>query len=221
MSEYQRWETRFSAPGYLFGKGPNGFLKSHAKLLKAGQKALAIADGEGRNGGFMAELGLDVLSIDFSPTAQTKAQALAKERGVALRTELADLATWNWSPEAFDVVAAIFFQFCAPDFRAKVFDGIKRTLKPGGLLLLEGYRPKQLEYKTGGPPEVENLYRALYEETFDLNDRVRAVDRKLDFLEENVTLLLDLIQTRTSLGLEMAIVALIVAEIVMALFTGK
>ena len=165
--EYQRWQTRFSAPGYLFGKEPNGFLKSKASLLKRGQKALSIADGEGRNGVFMAEQGLDVLAIDFSPIALEKSQSLAKERGVAIRTELADLATWRWPVDEFDVVAAIFFQFCDPELRARVFANIKRALKPGGLLLLEGYSPKQLEYKTGGPSQVENLYtRELLEQEF-------------------------------------------------------
>ena len=90
MSELQRWETRFSAPDYVFGKAPNAFLKDHAYLLKRGQKALAFADGEGRNGVFLAEQGLDVLSLDFSPKALAKAQALARERGVKLRTEQAD-----------------------------------------------------------------------------------------------------------------------------------
>ena len=35
---------------------------------------------------------------------------------------------------------------------------MKRALKPGGTLLLHGYRPKQLEYGTGGPPHAENMY---------------------------------------------------------------
>ena len=167
MSEYQRWETRFAAPGYLFGTAPNAFLKSKANLLRAGQKALSIADGEGRNGVFLAELGLDVLAVDFAPTALAKARALAIERGVALRIEQADLVTWTWPVGAFDVVVAIFFQFLTPPQRRDVFASIRRALKPGGLLLLEGYRPKQLEYKTGGPSEVENLYtRELLEEAF-------------------------------------------------------
>lgn len=153
MSEYERWETRFSAPGYLFGTWPNAFLKSKADLLKAkqGGKALSVADGEGRNGVFMAECGLDVLSIDFSPTAQAKARKLAKDRGVTLRVEQADLTAWTWPAEAFDVVAGIFLQFLSPAERSAVFAGIARALKPGGLLLIERYGPKQLEYKTGGP----------------------------------------------------------------------
>ena len=167
MSELERWEARFAGLEYHFGTEPNAFLKSKAGLLKPGQKALSIADGEGRNGVFLAERGLDVLAMDFSPTALAKSQALAKQRGVTIRTEQADLDTWRWPIEAFDVVVAIFFQFCAPPLRARVFDGIKRALKPGGLLLMEGYTPKQREYKTGGPSEVENLYtRKLLEESF-------------------------------------------------------
>ena len=167
MSELERWEARFAAPGYHFGTEPNAFLKSKADLLKPGQKALSIADGEGRNGVFLAEQGLDVLAMDFSPKALAKSLALAKERGVTIRTELADLDTWHWPVEAFDVVVAIFFQFCAPPLRTKVFNNIKRALRPGGLLLMEGYSPKQREYKTGGPSEVENLYtRGLLEKSF-------------------------------------------------------
>jgi SAM-dependent methyltransferase len=167
MSEFERWEARFAAPGYHFGTEPNAFLRSKAGLLKRGQKALSIADGEGRNGVFLAEQGLDVLTMDFSPTALAKARALAKDRGVTIRTEQADLDTWQWPAGAFDVVVAIFFQFCAPPLRTRVFDNIKRALKPGGLLLMEGYTPKQRQYKTGGPSEVENLYtRELLEKSF-------------------------------------------------------
>ena len=167
MSELQRWETRFSSPDYVFGKAPNQFLKDHAHLLKRGQKALAFADGEGRNGVFLAEQGLDVLSIDFSPKALAKAQALAKERGVKLRTELADIFNWAWPSGAYDVIVGIFFQFAPPDLRQRVFNNIKKALKSGGLLLIQGYRPEQLAYKTGGPSEVENLYtRKLLEDAF-------------------------------------------------------
>jgi cyclopropane fatty-acyl-phospholipid synthase-like methyltransferase len=177
MSELERWEARFAAPGYVFGTEPNAFLRSKADLLKPGQKALSIADGEGRNGVFLAERGLDVLAMDFSPTALAKARALAKERGVAIRTEQADLDTWRWPVEAFDAVVAIFFQFCAPALRTRVFDNIKRALKPGGLLLMEGYRPEQLKYKTGGPSEVENLYtRELLEKSFSDFSEVEIVE---------------------------------------------
>ncbi|HZP78812.1 MAG TPA: class I SAM-dependent methyltransferase [Pseudolabrys sp.] len=167
QAEFERWQARFAAPGYLFGTAPNAFLKSNAHRLRRGQKALTIADGEGRNGVWLAEQGLDVLALDFSPVAQEKARALAAQRGVTLRVEQADVTQWDWPQAEFDVVAAIFFQFATPEQRARIFAGIKRALKPGGLLLLEGYRPKQLEYKTGGPSDVARLYtRELLENAF-------------------------------------------------------
>ncbi len=166
-SEYERWEQRFSVPDYVFGTEPNAFLKSQAAILPKSGTALAVADGEGRNGVWLAERGLDVLSIDWSPTGQAKTQALAKRRGVSLRTERVDVVQWQWPLAAFDVVAAIFIQFLTPQERTAVFASMCKALKPGGLLLLEGYRPEQLNYKTGGPSQVENLYtRALLEAEF-------------------------------------------------------
>ncbi|MBX9842899.1 MAG: class I SAM-dependent methyltransferase [Xanthobacteraceae bacterium] len=167
MSELERWETRYAAPGYHFGKAPNAFLKGKAHLLKAGQKALSVADGEGRNSVFLAELGLDVRAMDFSPNALAKARALAEERGVTVHFERADLETWTWPAGEFDLVVAIFIQFCPPALRARVFENMKRALKPGGLILMQGYRPEQLKYKTGGPSQVEQLYtRELLEQSF-------------------------------------------------------
>ena len=167
MSELERWQERYATDEYRFGTAPNAFLAAQAKRLPKSGKALALADGEGRNGVFLAERGLDVLSLDFSPNAQAKARKLASARGVTLRTEQADVIGWSYPSDTFDVVAAIFFQFAAPPDRDRIFTGIKRTLKRGGLLLLEGYGPKQLEYKTGGPGKLENLYtREILEKAF-------------------------------------------------------
>jgi cyclopropane fatty-acyl-phospholipid synthase-like methyltransferase len=158
LFENEFWEKRFAEPSYLFGTRPNAFLVSQAHRLKPGQKALALADGEGRNGVFLAEQGLDVLSVDFSPAAQEKARRLAKERGVALRTELADLTERAWEREAYDVIAAIMIQFAASPAREQIFAGAIGALRRGGLFILQGYRPEQLQYKTGGPPEAANMY---------------------------------------------------------------
>jgi cyclopropane fatty-acyl-phospholipid synthase-like methyltransferase len=169
MADDQRnfWNERFAGEDYLFGTAPNAFLYSQRERLKPGMTALAVADGEGRNGVFLASLGLDVLATDFSPVALDKAQRLAAARGVTLKTVCADLAAWDWGAPRFDVVAGIFIQFTPPAERAKMFSKIKHVLKPGGLLLLEGYRPKQLDYGTGGPSQVENLYtRELLEAEF-------------------------------------------------------
>ena len=165
-SEQARWDSRFRAPDYIFGKEPNAFLKAQAHRLPAAGTALSVADGEGRNGVWLAQQGLDVLTIDYAPAALAKAQALAAERGVRLRTEITDVFTWHWPKNAFDVVAAIFI-FAAPDERPAFFAHLKGALKPGGLLLMQGYRPEQLRYRTGGPPDGERmLTRAILEQGF-------------------------------------------------------
>ena len=80
MSEYERWQARFSEPGYAFGKDPNYF------FVRATPAAIRPGIGDcGWRGTQMEfgwpEQGLKVLSIDFSPLAQAKARALAAEKG--------------------------------------------------------------------------------------------------------------------------------------------
>lgn len=152
------WDERYAGEDYHFGTEPNAFLSSQQALLKPGMSCLAVADGEGRNGVWLAQQGLRVLSVEASAVALNKAKKLAQQRGVAIEFEQADLVQWDWGEHRFDVVVAIFIQFTGPAQREQMFASIKRCLKPGGLLLLQGYMPRQLEYKTGGPSQAENLY---------------------------------------------------------------
>ncbi len=152
------WDERYKGDEYHFGTEPNAFLLSQRARLKPGMTCLAVADGEGRNGVWLAEQGLQVLSVDGSGVAVAKARALAARRGVTMQVEQVDLAQWHWPVECFDVVAAIFIQFADPVAREQQFANLKRCLKPGGQLMLQGYTPRQLEYRTGGPSQAENLY---------------------------------------------------------------
>lgn len=154
------WNERFGGAEYFYGTEPNAFLASQAHLLRAGQSVLSVADGEGRNGVWLAEQGLDVLAIDFSEKALEKSRRLAASRGVSLQTELVDVHTWDWGENRFDVIVAIFIQFASSEERPALHLAIQQALKPGGLLLLQGYTPKQLEYRTGGPSNIDNLYTA-------------------------------------------------------------
>jgi SAM-dependent methyltransferase len=184
VSEYQRWETRYAVPEYAFGKAPNYFLASCKSLLPRNGRALAVADGEGRNGVWLAEQGLDVVSIDFSPSAQGKARALAAERGVNVTFEQTDVHTWAYPAAAFDVVAEIFTQFSTPAERALKWSGMRRALKSGGLLIVHGYTPKQLDYGTGGPKELDQLYtRALLEHAFGDFADVKIVEEEREIHE--------------------------------------
>lgn len=161
------WDERYAVDHYVFGEAPNAFLARQGGLLPNSGRALAVADGEGRNGVWLAEQGLSVLSVDGSENAQQKAARLAARRGVTLDLVLADLDTWVWPEGEMDVVAGIFIQFTDPPERDRMFGRMMAALKPGGLLLLEGYRPEQLAYGTGGPSQVEKLYtEALLRQSF-------------------------------------------------------
>src|SRR5258706_1184867 len=138
LSEYERWEGRFGVADYVFGKAPNYFLASCKALLPKSGKALAVADGEARNGVWLAEQGLDVLSIDFSPSAQQKAEALAKERGATIAFERTDVHSWRYPDATFDVVVETFTQFSSPADRSRKWAGMRKTLKPGGLMIVQG-----------------------------------------------------------------------------------
>jgi cyclopropane fatty-acyl-phospholipid synthase-like methyltransferase len=153
------WNQRFAAAEYVYGTEPNAFLVSQQKYLQPGMRALAVADGEGRNGVWLAQQGLDVLSVDGSDVGLRKARELAAQRGVTIRTTLADLTTWTWPEDEFDVVAAVFIHF-PPEHRARMHQKMLRALKPGGVLIMEVFTPAQLRYKTGGPPVKEMLYTA-------------------------------------------------------------
>jgi SAM-dependent methyltransferase len=194
----QHWDERFAAPGYRFGTAPNRFLEAQKHRLMKGQRALAVADGEGRNGVWLARQGLEVTSVDISPVGQAKGRALAQEAGVAMEVIEADLASWAWPAAAYDVVVAIFIQFAPPPVRAGIFAGMRRALKPGGLLILEGYRPKQLEYGTGGPPQAENMYtRALLETAFAGMEILHLAEYDADIAEgsghKGMSALIDLV----------------------------
>lgn len=178
------WDDRYSRDEYVFGEAPNAFLAAQNLLLPPSGKVLAIADGEGRNGVWLAEQGLDVVSMDASPVGLDKAKRLAAKRGVSLKTHLLDIADYDWPAERFDVVAGIFFQFAGPELRDQIFAGMIETLKPGGLLILQGYGPRQLEYKTGGPGILENLYtEALLAEKFAALDILHLSDADREIAE--------------------------------------
>ena len=152
------WDERYSGADYFYGTEPNAFLLAQKALLQPGMNCLAVADGEGRNGVWLAQQGLDVLSVDASPVAQAKAKQLAQVRNVAMAFDLVDLMSWHWKENSYDVVVAIFIQFAPPGMREQMFERIKQSIKPGGLLLLQGYTPRQLLNGTGGPSQAENLY---------------------------------------------------------------
>lgn len=152
------WNRRFSEPGYLFGTEPNAWLHEHAGLWEAGQRVLCVADGEGRNSVWLAQQGLTVDAFDISEVGVRKARDFARVTGVKVNFAVADIAQLQWPQGLYDGVVAIFIQFAPPELRSRIFQGMVHCLKPRGVLVLQGYTPRQLDYRTGGPPIAAHMY---------------------------------------------------------------
>lgn len=155
------WDERYKGEGFAFGTAPNAFLVSQAHYLKPGQRALAPGDGEGRNGVWLAERGLIVDTVDVSPLGVAKAKRLAQMSCVSVNAIEADLLAWDWPREAYDIVAALYIHFFDSD-RPRMHRAMLDALKPGGVLILEAFRPEQIEFqkthRSGGPKTVDMLY---------------------------------------------------------------
>jgi 2-polyprenyl-3-methyl-5-hydroxy-6-metoxy-1,4-benzoquinol methylase len=153
------WNKRFDTPDYIFGRAPNKYLQTQAKrYLKKGDTVLCVADGEGRNSVWLAKQGMQVDAFDLSELALKKAIALATEEAVHVKFSLASTEAWDWQSNQYDAVVGIFIQFADPVMRPRLFAQMISALRPGGLLIIQGYTPKQLEFKTGGPSILEHLY---------------------------------------------------------------
>lgn len=154
-----RWNRRYLEDGLLFGSAPNEWLRQSAGHWEPGARVLCVADGEGRNSVWLArERGLEVDAFDIAEAGVAKARKLAEDMGATVNYTVGDCDAYPWQPATYDGVAAIFVQFADPAMRERLFAHMADCLKPGGTLVLQGYTPKQLEYRTGGPPEVSHLY---------------------------------------------------------------
>jgi SAM-dependent methyltransferase len=153
------WDERYAGDGYVYGTKPNDYLKAHAELFASGARILCLAEGEGRNAVYLAEQGLDVMAVDASAVGLAKAQRLAKERGVSIETHQVDLADMDLGQQQWDGIVSIFCHL-PPEVRQALHRTVYNALKPGGLFVLEAYRPEQLLFKTGGPPKAEWMMTA-------------------------------------------------------------
>ena len=174
------WDERFRADEYAYGREPNAFLLEQAGRI-AGGRVLCLAEGEGRNAVFLAGLGHDVTAVDFSGEGLRKTERLARERGVKITTVHADLAAYELELECFTGVVAIFAHLL-PLIRQRLHAQVARALVPGGVFILEAYRPEQLAFDTGGPrdPSLLMTFDDLKRELFPLTIEIgREVERDI------------------------------------------
>ncbi len=151
------WDKNYAGDEYHYGVAPNAFLAEQAAGLAAASDILVPGDGEGRNGVWLARHGHRVRSVDASQVGLRKASALAARAGVELATELADLAHWQPAVGSADAVVLIYVHLPAT-IRRDAHRRLATALRPGGLLILEAFHPRQLDYRSGGPKTADMLY---------------------------------------------------------------
>lgn len=180
----ETWNRRFEGDSYLFGTTPNHWLEAHADVWRAGDHVLCVADGEGRNSVWLAKRGLTVDAFDVAEVGVEKARRLATMHEVSVNFAVTDCDAYAWPTATLVGVAAIFVQFADPAMRARLFQKMVKSLKPGGVLVLQGYTSKQLEYRTGGPPHASHLYtEALLREAFAELEIVTLNEYEADIAE--------------------------------------
>ena len=169
------WEGRYGGTDdFVYGTDPNDFLAEIAPGLTPGD-TLCLADGEGRNGVYLAGLGHRVTSVDLTDAGMAKAARLAAARGVDLTTVVADLADYDLGSNRWDLVVSIFAH-TPPPIRRRVHAALATALRPGGTLILEAYTPDQIGRGTGGPrvPELTMDLGRLDDELVGLEFEHRA-----------------------------------------------
>jgi len=149
------WNQRYAEPGFAYGTRENEFLASVVHLIPKGP-VLCLGEGEGRNAVYLAEKGYDVTAIDTSTVGLEMARNLACRRDVEIITICEYVASFNIQPSTWAGIISIYFHV-PPALRADLHTRCVRGLVPGGVFILEGYTPKQLDYKTGGPQNPEFL----------------------------------------------------------------
>jgi len=168
--EREFWEQRYGEREHAYGTQANAFLVSQGSHIQPGMTVLAVGDGQGRNGVWLAQQGCTVLSVDYAQAGLDRALDLAANSGVSLETLCTDLFTWQWPENQYDAVVTIFVHF-PPDQRARMHHKMIAACKPGGVVIFEGFskqqRVYQQKYQSGGPPVDALLYtRQMLEQDF-------------------------------------------------------
>ena len=151
------WDSRFKNADYAYGKEANKFIREIYNQLQYQGKTLAIAEGEGRNGIFLAEKRFDVTTWDYSGEGIKKTEALAFEKQVRVKSELVDLNTAPWKKNTWDNIVNVYGHFDS-SLRKKTLHSVKDAIKPGGYYISEVYSTYQIPYNSGGPKNLDMLY---------------------------------------------------------------
>ena len=159
----QAWDARYGAvEGGLFGEDPNEYLRmvfARADFQACKPRTvLCLADGDGRNGTWLAQQGLEVTAVDHSAEATRRALARDRAAGVTVERVTADLA--DWSPESGRIwdLACVLYLHGTAALRERSLRIAYESLTHDGWLLLEGFSKAQAVRPEMGPDNAGKLY---------------------------------------------------------------
>lgn len=156
------WDERYAANDHLFGTEPNAFVASQAHRIPEGSNVLELAAGEGRTLAWLArERNAQCTALDFSDEALAEAERWAEAEGLPIDTVVADVRTWT-PDRRWDAIVVTFLQLL-PDERPALYDCIRKSLRPGGIIIGEWFRPDHLtgEYDRLGPSAADRMVPAI------------------------------------------------------------
>jgi hypothetical protein len=161
MNMKEFWDKRYAEKEMAYGKEPNVFFASQISKLKPG-KILLPAEGEGRNAVYSAKLGWQVSAFDLSREGKHKAVNLASSNKVSIEYFVGGFDQINYEKESFDCLALIYAHF-KPHLKSEYHKLADGYLKKGGILILEGFGKKQIQYNSpktvsGGPKNIDMLF---------------------------------------------------------------
>jgi len=114
---------------------------AEAADVRAGERVLDVAAGNGNVSLAAARRFADVTSTDYVPALLDKAAARAAAEGLAMTFQVADVEDLPFADASFDVVVSTFGAMFAPDHQ-RTADEMLRVLRPGGRLGLANWTPE-------------------------------------------------------------------------------
>ncbi len=179
LSAAEKWDKRYGVAQYIYGVEPVGFLQENIERLRKG-RALVLAAGEGRNAVYLAEQGFDVLAVDISAEGLAKCRDLAERKGVRVRTQVADLVTYDVGHNQYDLITDFYY------YDADLFPKVMAALKPGGFFILQTFSIDQPATSRFGPRNPAFLVKPNQLLTHFADYRVRYYEDAVVKLDEGM-----------------------------------